>query len=58
MKILFYLLTILCSSLGFLTLIRSVEALLSDGRIMSSQIIIAIISLFLGVFFLNKARVK
>ena len=58
MKILFYLLTVICGLVGILGLLRTFEVLALGGGLRPVQILIAVAALILGWVFLTKARAK
>jgi hypothetical protein len=56
MKIVFYLLTLICGLIGLLGFIRMVELLVFGGSFNLAQLPTVVVSLFLAWFFLRKAR--
>ena len=56
MRILFYLLTLMCGAFGLLALARVVEVLATGGIINPIQVLFAVIGLALAVVCLKKAR--
>ena len=56
MKIVFYLLTIICGLFGLVALARFGEALIFGGRLSPIQLVFAVVGLVLAGLALKKAR--
>jgi hypothetical protein len=57
MRILWYLLTALFGLIGMLTLIRTVEQLVTGSGLRPTQLVVAFVMLLLAVLCVRKARV-